>query len=119
MSCSIAIALLCFELSGVYVDGSLAAADSGVEVYTLERTLVTREYRGFTRFVGSSEERSFSDEARNPYGRLALGYEQTFFSPDLRLSAELFHESSLATGRDRGVNGARVSLRWYPFGGAR
>lgn len=119
MGCSVIMILLCLDLSGVYVDGSLAAADSGVEVYTLERTLVTREYRGFTRLVGSSEERQFDREARNPYGRLALGYEQTFFSPDLRLSAELYHESSLATGRDRGVNGARVSLRWYPWGGVK
>lgn len=119
MSCSLALALLCLDLSGFYVDGSLSAIDSGVETYHVETTLVTLERDGHIHYVGGREHRSFDHTASNPYGRIALGYEQTFFVPNLRLSAELFHESSFATARDRGVNGARISLRWYPFGGAR
>ena len=119
MTCHIASLLLCLDISGVYVDASLAAMDSGVEQYTRDTTLVIVERHGFRTFGNSSVHESYSREARNPYGRLAIGYEQQLFVPNLRLSAELFHESSFATARDRGVNGARISLRWFPFGGVR
>lgn len=121
MSCSLSIALLCLDLSGLYIDAAVSAADAGVETYLLDRTHVTREQLdGHISYVGSTEQLSLYDRrARNPYGRLAIGYEQTFFLPELKLYADVWHESSLATGRDRGVNGARIGLRWYPWGGAR
>lgn len=112
MSCLLAICL-----SGLYLDGGLSYADSGVEIYQLKTTLLTRETRwGDIEYVGSSDERASSHRALNPYGRLALGYEHQI-NLQLRLNAELYHESSIETGRDRGVNGARVSLRWFPWGG--
>lgn len=117
MSCPAAIALLCLDLAGVYIDGGLTYADSGVERYAIVRNTHFVESNG-TIQTGHSEYTAFDHRAQNPYGRLAVGYEQTFFVPNLRLSAELYHESSLATASDRGVNGARISLRWYPFGGA-
>jgi hypothetical protein len=117
MSCSLLALAAC--AAGLYLDGSLAALDSGVEQYRRDTTVVVLERNGFRQLAGTRVSESYSHEALNPYGRLAIGYEQPFFTPTLRLSAELFHESSIATGRDRGVNGGRISLRWYPWGGVR
>lgn len=116
MSCSLTAIALC--LSGLYLDGGLSVADSGVEIY--REQIVNSVYQLDGVITSHRHVESIrSHAAENPYGRIAIGYEQTFFVPELRLSAELYHESSLATGRDRGVNGARISLRWYPFGAAR
>jgi len=117
MSCSLLTLAAC--LSGLYIDGSLISADSGVERYHYDTTTIIVERHGFRTFGNSTVRESYNREAANPYGRFAIGYEQPFFVPQLRLSAELFHESSFATARDRGVNGARISLRWFPFGGSR
>ena len=119
MTCHIASLLLCLDISGLYIDASLAALDSGVEQYTRDTTTVIVERHGFRQFDSSHVRESYSHEARNPYGRLAIGYEQQFFSQRLFLYGEWFHESSLATGGDRGVNGWRLGLRVYPFGSRR
>ncbi|HEY0684711.1 MAG TPA: hypothetical protein VGD45_20410 [Steroidobacter sp.] len=117
MSCTW-IALLCLDLSGLYIDGSLAALDAGVEQYTRETTLTLIERVGLVE-RGSTTQTDFRRDAFNPYGRAAIGYEQTFFRQELKLYAEAWHRSSLATGKDRGENGASIGLRWYPWGGAR
>jgi len=31
------------------------------------------------------------------------------------LSAEVFHDSSIASNRDRGVNGVAIRATWFPF----
>lgn len=117
MSCSLSAIAFC--LSRLYLDGSLSALDSGVEQYGRDSSsIVVVDRSGWPQASSYRQQIWYSHRAQNPYGRLAVGYEQTFFVPNLRLSAELYHESSLATASDRGVNGARISLRWYPFGGA-
>lgn len=55
------------------------------------------------------------NEVRNPYGSAAIGYDYAWRS--LRVDFQLRHESSIATGKDRGTNAARLTVRWYLFGG--
>ena len=50
-------------------------------------------------------------QTANPYGRITLGYSWRL-SDSLRAAISVDHESSIATSKDRGINAARVSLRW-------
>ena len=52
---------------------------------------------------------------RNPFAVIAIG---TDFYADRHFIATfaLRHESSIATGRDRGTNSAELSGTWYPGG---
>lgn len=119
MTCPLLV-LLCLDPAGFYISGSLSAMDSGVEIYTRDLTHITRMNDiGHIEYVGTTEERGYSHRALNPYGRLAIGYERLVFVPELKFSTEIYHESSTATAKDRGVNGVRMELRWHLFGGAR
>lgn len=48
---------------------------------------------------------------RNPYCSVMVGY-QWKLKTNFELGLALHHESSIATGYDRGINDLRVSLRW-------
>lgn len=48
---------------------------------------------------------------KNPYCSVRVGYTWKV-SPSLNISAGLGHESSIATGKDRGINDVRLTLRW-------
>lgn len=48
---------------------------------------------------------------KNPYASVMVGY-QWKLSPDIKVGLAIRHESSIATGQDRGINDVRISLRW-------
>jgi hypothetical protein len=50
----------------------------------------------------------------NPYGVVAAGFEFEL-TPHLSWRVEVRHQSSLATGRDRGENSAGAFVRWRPW----
>lgn len=107
MTCSIVALIACFSWSGFYVDGAAVVADGGIQ-----RASDTYEfYGGKYHLVGAGQ---FDETASNPYGRFALGYEIEL-SPQFRAALEISHQSSLDTSKDRGVNSASLSVRWYPF----
>lgn len=115
MECSLAALLLCFSWSNLYIDAQVAVQDAR---YAEQTEILTREeiMYGFGQpTITSSESRvaSRSNEAANPYMRNAIGYQITFRQLDV--AAEIFHDSSMATDRDRGVNGIAIRARWFPF----
>lgn len=48
---------------------------------------------------------------KNPYCSVMLGY-QWQLKPNFEFGLAIRHESSIATGKDRGINDARLFLRW-------
>ncbi len=52
-------------------------------------------------------------EVPNPMGRIAIGHE--WGTGKFRFNLELRHESSIATGKDKGQNSAWLSGRVYPW----
>lgn len=120
MSCTLATLAACFSWSGLYVDAGISYQDARIERTVIERTVTQWKAPGFTT-IDKDETVSHTEAAANPYGRLALGYSVDFDvnRGRLTISAECFHDSSLADSRDHGINGCGVSGRWRPFGGAR
>lgn len=114
MSCSLAMLAACFSWSGFYVDTAIAMQDSGVERYGEYQ----REFsiqRPDRIESGSIHQYAYSRDAQNLYGCLELGY-QSRLGPRLTTALAGRHCSSLATNKDRGVNAALLSFRWYPWG---
>jgi hypothetical protein len=105
--CSLFALIACFKLSGLYLDGGLQLNDVGPFVEST--TLIDSPNLSEPILVSKSD----SYQARNPYGRLALGYQIEFKS--ITWSIEVAHLSSIETGRDRGVNSLALQARWYPF----
>lgn len=115
MECSLFSLIACFSWSNLYVDAQVAFQDAR---YAERTEIVTREeiMYGFGQPTLNSSETwmaSRSHEAANPYMRNAIGYQITFRQIDV--AAEIFHDSSMATNRDRGVNGIAIRARWFPF----
>lgn len=54
------------------------------------------------------------NETKNPYGIAAAGYE-FLDSRKLRITVEFRHESSIATGKDHGLNEGALLVTWRPF----
>lgn len=114
MECTIAALIACFSWSSLYIDAQIEYQDARYEerIETLihedvtygfgQRTVTNRET-----FVSSSH------EAANPYMRNAIGYQLQFRNLDVAIEA--FHDSSMATQKDRGVNGVAIRARWFPF----
>ncbi len=48
---------------------------------------------------------------KNPYASVMVGY-QWKLSPEFKIGLAVRHESSIATGKDRGINDLRLTLRW-------
>lgn len=95
MECTIAALIACFS---IYVDTGLLVTDvkyAEVKIQQNQMTHVAKSY--------------------NPYGKLAFGVEAR---PSERLAASLAcgHDSSLATGKDRGEYFCEFNARWYLFG---
>lgn len=112
MECSLATLIACFSWSGFYIDGGLLYQDGG-EHFTTARVASTIVVDGAN--VSQLDTRSTSsiNAARNPYGRLELGYQVDFRNVSWRLYAA--HVSSLETSEDRGINSIAISARWFPF----
>jgi hypothetical protein len=112
MECTLATLIACFNLSGFYIDSGLMYLDSGVQEQTIEHTNWTI-INGTDYATDRKTEVIAHHSARNPYGRLSLGYEVNLNSVSFRLEAG--HWSSLSTTRDRGINAVSLSARWHPF----
>lgn len=109
--CSLFALIACFNWSGFYVDGGLLYQDSGVE--QIKDTSTYRWIPGDQNFELDSRSHRASHTAENPYGQLTIGYELRF--TNITWGLEATHTSSIATGRDRGVNSISLRARWYPF----
>jgi hypothetical protein len=105
MDCTLATLIACFSWSGLYVDTGLVAQDVGAFEYTQIQTMLPPP----NDLIRVQDSRA----ARNPYGRLELGYELKVGSVVWSLSVA--HLSSLKTDKDRGVNSVSFGMRWHPF----
>lgn len=108
MECAIAALLACFSWSNLYLDSGLSFQDVGAA--RIEWQTTQSQLDGV---IETISRQARVNSPMNPYGRIALGYEIGFSVLTWRLEAS--HVSSVATGRDRGVNVVSVSTRWYPF----
>jgi hypothetical protein len=115
--CGIEALLACFSLSGFYVDGALSAHDRGQGRAVTQQVTTERAdcFKGSAcmRYDYTTNATSIDRSPQNAYGRVAIGYDVTVRQFALRLEAS--HESSIATGRDRGVNAVTLGLTWRPF----
>jgi len=109
MECTLATLIACFSWGGFYVDTEMSYQDRAVP-YHYWKNVSPRPRSGVieTAFVST-----ISYEQESPYMRNAIGYQLKFRSVDL--SAELFHDSSMKSDKDRGVNGVGIRARWFPF----
>jgi hypothetical protein len=120
VSCSIttlAALAQCF-VSGMYVDAGVTWMDRGVEPSI---GIIREEYRRQAPGIietGWTDYTVQTNEPRNQYARVAIGFE---IELSARCSgyAEAWHISSIATGRDRGVNAAALGARCHVFGARR
>lgn len=109
MECTLATLVACFSWSGFYVDSGLSWQDTGMP-RTDYQAVVYRRDDGFQYEI---YDETVVYDRKNPYGSIGLGYEIEFHR--LRISLDIAHQSSLATGRDDGRNYARLGFRWFPF----
>jgi hypothetical protein len=112
MECSLAALIACFSWSNFSIDAGLLYQDGG-EHFTTRKIASAIVVDGSN--VSQLDETSIrvSNEARNPYGRLSLGYQIDFHNVSWRLDAS--HISSIETSKDRGINSIAISARWFPF----
>ena len=109
MTCTLATLAACFSMSGFYIDGSVIHANYG-------------EARGV--FSGEAEWHkdhwittlapSIDTSAQNPYMRIAVGY-SVDWSARWQTRIDYSHESSIATGKDRGTEKFSLGVTWRPF----
>lgn len=109
MDCTLAALLACFSWSGLYIDGQVSYQDTNLPYYYWKD--VSPPSRNGV--METARVLTLSDEPVNPYFRNAIGYQLSFKRIDL--SAEVFHDSSMASNKDRGVNGIGIRARWFPF----
>ena len=112
MECTLAALIACFSWSGLYLDTGLLYSDRG-EHWVVQQSnslVVVDPIRTQTTHTLTTQR---IDYRKNPYGRVALGFEINLDSVQLRLEAA--HQSSVATTKDRGVNSIGLNMRWYPF----
>lgn len=110
MECSLAALIACFSWSNLYVDGDLSFHDRGEYFTSRERAALLTEQGDL---IQEAAQVRTVNKARNPYGRLSLGYQIDVAEISWRL--DLSHVSSLETGKDRGVNSISISASWFPF----
>lgn len=112
MECSLAALILCFSWSNLYVDGGIAYQDAGMYHEVVREESLSVVWGDDVRTSSNRQSWQY-DRPANPYGRLSLGYEIKFDSISWRLEAT--HVSSIASGKDRGINSFGIGARWYPF----
>jgi hypothetical protein len=108
LACSIHALLACFSWSSFYVDGGLSYQDA--DFPHLEWVTRTNHGGNAIETVTALET---VDDAYNPYGRFALGYEWRFSA--VTLSAEGFYSGSFNDSGAPAVKGVAIKARWYPF----
>ena len=111
MSCTFATLAACFHLSGFYVDTALihsSIGESRIDNVSYGQIHWEHdEWRVDTR-------PHIDNSAQNPYVRVALGYDVQW-NPRWATRIDYSHESSIATGQDRGVERISLGLTWRPF----
>jgi hypothetical protein len=121
MSCTLATMAACFSMSGVYVDTGLDYQDAGEWRWTqkTETVQVQSMSEGGETFYHPLQYRAtvVDSRAQNPYARLGLGYQMNLDMGQSKVILTLlaYHQSSIATGNDRGVNGLSFGARYFPF----
>lgn len=109
MECTLATLIACFNLSGLYLETGLQAQDQQPTTNFVEHNkLYSGQDYYFTDVTAYSRRYS-----RNPYGRLAIGYEIAI--KNFVWSVEALHVSSIDTSHDSGINSISVNVRWHPF----
>ena len=95
--------------SGLFIDASLIHANQG-EV----RGVFSGEAEWHKDHWDATLSPKLDTSAQNPYVRIAIGH-QIDWLPQLSTRLDYSHESSIATGRDRGVEKISLSVQWRPF----
>lgn len=112
MECSLFALIACFSWSNLYIDNQISYQDRSVPYHYWQA--VTPPPSSSTGALESTYYRSaVGEDDQNPYYRGSIGIKIPFRSIDI--SAEVFHDSSISTGRDRGVNGVALRAQWFPF----
>lgn len=109
MECSLAALIACFSWSNLYIDTQISYVDRAVP-YHYWRDVSPPPTNGVVERAYVS---TISNENENPYLRNAIGFKLPFRSIDV--SAEIFHDSSMSSDKDRGVNGVAIRAQWFPF----
>ena len=109
MECTLATLIACFSWQGLYLDNQVSWTDREVPYhYWKDVSPPARDGVIETAYLST-----IGDESQNPYLRNAIGLELKFRKLDVALEA--FHDSSMSSDGDRGVNGLALRARWYPF----
>jgi len=112
MECSLFALLACFSWSNLYLDSGISYQDRSVPYHYWANVSPPPSGTGA---VETSYLSTIARDDQNPYYRGAIGLKIPFRTIDL--SAEVFHESSIESNRDHGVNGLAVRATWFPFRG--
>lgn len=109
MECSLAALIACFSWSNLYIDAQVSYQDRAVP-YHYWKDVSPPPHDGI---VETSYVSTISNENENPYLRNAIGLQLSFKAIDVSLEA--FHDSSMSSDKDRGVNGLAIKAKWFPF----
>lgn len=109
MECSLAALIACFSWSNLYIDAQISYQDRAVPYH--EWVNISPPPRDG--IVETSYRSTISYENENPYMRNAIGFKLPFRAIDVSLEA--FHDSSMSSDKDRGVNGVALRAQWFPF----
>lgn len=109
MECSFAALIACFSWGNLYIDTQASYVDRAVP-YLAWRNISPPARDGI---IETAHAWTITNENENPYLRNAVGIKLPFRSIDV--SAEFFHDSSMSSKRDRGVNGFALRAQWFPF----
>lgn len=110
MECSLAALVACFSWSNLYIDTQISYQDRAVPYHEWAYEGTSTSQGGL---VESTWRSTITNENENPYLRNAIGIRLPFRAIDV--SAEIFHDSSMSSDRDRGVNGFAIKAQWFPF----
>jgi hypothetical protein len=110
MECTLAALIACFSWSGLYLDSGISWIDREVPYHYWKDISPPPRADGVRETARLS---SIGNESQNPYLRNAIGLQINFRSLDVSLEA--FHDSSMSSNQDRGVNGLAIKARWFPF----
>jgi hypothetical protein len=110
MECSLAALIACFSWSNLYIDTQISYQDRSVPYHEWVYMGTTTAPSGLVETTYLS---TISNENDNPYMRNAIGLKLPFRKIDVLVEA--FHDSSMSSDEDRGVNGVALRATWFPF----
>lgn len=110
MECSLFALIACFSWSNFYLDNQVSYQDRTVPYHYWKDVSPPPSATGVVETAYIS---SIGHENQNPYYRGSIGIRLPFKSIDV--SAEVFHDSSISSKGDRGVNGVAIRAQWFPF----